>query len=130
MKCSGGRMRFFRTPPGWSRCLRPPGEAWASGHATSLAGGRFGGLGLPLVEQLADVAIGEVEVGELVPEVDRFLPLLGVGAALGELEEQLLARSVLAAGKVPQRLLEVALGQPPVVATLEAVPQVEQRAPQ
>src|SRR6266542_467645 len=50
---------------------------------------------LPLVEESADVAVGEVEIGQLVAEVDGVGQVAGVGAALGKLEEQFLAGLVL-----------------------------------
>src|SRR5690348_13772827 len=76
---------------------------------------------LPLVEQAADVAVAEVLVGQLLGQLDG-VPQLGIaGAALGQQEQDLLAAVLLARRQVAQRVLEVAAGQLPVVARLEAV---------
>src|SRR5262249_56438872 len=80
-------------------------------------------------EEPADVEVGEVEIGQLVAEVDGVGQVAGFGAALGELEEQLLAGLVLGGGDGLQGILKVTASQTPVVAALEAVAQVELATP-
>src|SRR5690349_20320343 len=82
---------------------------------------------LPLVQEPADVAVGEVEVGQVARPIDRLGEIARLRRPLGQLEEQVLAAGHLPYGQVLERFLEVALGQPPVVARLERQAQVEQR---
>src|SRR5262245_46887310 len=84
---------------------------------------------LPLVDQPADVAIPEVQVRQVVPPVDCLGQFARLRRPVRQLEQEVLARRFLARGQGLQRLLEVALGQPPVMPILEAVAQVEQRPP-
>src|SRR5688500_12970620 len=75
---------------------------------------------LPLIEQLAYVLVAEVEVGQLAGQVHRPGEFAGLGVAAGKLIEDFLAEALVGGREVPEGLLEVPLGEPPVVAALEA----------
>src|SRR5437879_1475888 len=104
------------------------------GETTSLGGKKRNGntasgvlqAGLPIVEEAADVAEAEVDIGEFIAHLDGMGEIAGFGAALGHLKHDLLAEHVLAGRQMLERFLEVALRQPPVAALLEAVAEVNQ----
>src|SRR5437763_1014221 len=102
---------------GYDRIARPGSPRLCGDRARSLL---LVQTLLPAVEEVADLAVGEVEVGQLGAVVDRPLPLARLGAARRQLPVQLLADLRLVRRQVLQRLLEVAAGQLPVVARLEA----------
>src|SRR5262245_54920770 len=85
---------------------------------------------VPFVQKLANVAVVEIEIGELAAHVDRLRPLAVLGVTLGELEENLLALALLVAGDVLERFLEVPLCEPPVLPRLEGEAEEHQRPPE
>src|SRR5207244_579989 len=81
---------------------------------------------LPVFEQRADVLVVVIDVGQLAAEVDGAVQLAYLGIAGGKDEHRLLAQEVVAGGEVLEGFLEIALGEPPVVARLETDAEVEQ----
>src|SRR5712691_3182534 len=63
---------------------------------------------LPLVEQPADLPVGEIEVGQFVAHVDRVGEVAGVRRSLGQLEQDFLAGLVLAWRDALQGFFKVA----------------------
>src|SRR5439155_10908929 len=80
---------------------------------------------LPFFQQPADVAVAEIEIGQLGRKLDGLGQVAGIRAALGQLKEDFLAGVVLGGRQVLQRLFEVAPGQLPKVALLETMTEVQ-----
>src|SRR5262249_9457340 len=82
----------------------------------------------PLLQPLADVAVVEVEEGQLVAALDRGGGVAVLEGAAGQLEQELAAQRRLLARQLAQPLLQGAPGQVPVAQLLEAVADVQQGA--
>src|SRR5262245_49687664 len=96
-----------RTPKnGWSRLL-------------------LDGFRLPIFDQVADVAIVVIEIGQLAAEIDGAVHFTAVGVTCGEIEHRLFAEHTVGGVEMLQGFFEIALCKPPVVARLEAHAEVE-----
>src|SRR5262245_51998962 len=81
--------------------------------------------GLPLVQSPADVAVAEIEVCQLVAEVHRLGEVARVGRPLGQQQKDSLSSLGLGRRQEGKGVFEIPLCQPPVVAGLEAVAELD-----